>query len=139
MKTEYLIKGLLKSELSDTAKAKLGRLIKIMNSDIEKARYKPLIDALKTDNTIQLVFEYAEMHEQTNTQLSFVGYIDSTAVMLTFSISRRTLSNWCKKGIIRGKYFGGKYYFRFNDIDNLFLQNYNGNSADLSARKSIKK
>jgi hypothetical protein len=138
VKTDSLITKLLKSELSDASKVKLSRLINIMNSEDEKALYKPLIDALKTDKTIQLVFDYAEMRKQTNAQLLYAGYIDSSAVMLKFSISRRTLSKWCKKGILSGKYFGGKSNFLVKDVENLFLKNYSGTIVN-SSPKRLKK
>jgi hypothetical protein len=139
VKTDHLITRILKSELSDASKAKLGSLINIMNSDNENARYKPLIDGLKTDKTIQLVFDYTEMPMQTNAQLQYAGYLDTAGVMRVFSISRRTLNIWCKKRILRATDFGGKNYFCLKDIEDLFLQNYTGTSAILSAKNPIKK
>lgn len=126
MKTDHLITRLLKSELSDASKAKLGRLINIMNSDRENSRYAQLIDAINKDKTIQAVFNDAEIRRQINLQQLYAGYMDSAAVMLAFGISRRTLMEWCKKGVLQCHYFRGKIYFLAIDIENLFLKNYTG-------------
>lgn len=139
MKTDNLTTKLLQSELSDESKAKLGRLIKSMNSDDEKSRYKPLIDALKKDRTIQFVFKHIEIPLQTKVKQQYAGYLDTAGVILAFGISRRTLGEWCKKKVLHSHVFRGKHYFRVIDVENLILKNYTGNPASPSTKSPVKK
>jgi len=138
VKTDHLITKFLQSELSDESKAKMGRLIKSMNSDDEKSRYEPLIDSIKTDKTIQFVFNHIEIPSQTKEKQQYAGYLDTAGVMLAFSISRRTLSEWCKKKVLHCHVFGCKHYFRVKDVENLFLKNYTGFSATPSTKSPVK-
>jgi hypothetical protein len=109
-----------------------------MNSDKEKARGAPLMEALKKDMTIRSIFDHAEVSEQRNTKKLYAGYMDSARVMLEFSISRRTLCKWCKRGVLRSYDFGGRNFFLSKDVENLFLKNYTGAVANTSP-KTLKK
>jgi hypothetical protein len=135
VKTDNLITRLLKSELSDASKAKLGRLINILNSDTENSRYAQLIDAINKDKTIQSVFEDAEITRQINAQQQYAGYMDTSGVINKFSISGRTLNEWCKNKVLPCYDFRGKNYFLVKDVEDLFLKNYTGTLTNTSANR----
>lgn len=130
MNTKKQLSEVLAEELTAESVYKLCCLYDLLIRNKENKQYLNLIEAISRDDIIQYVFRYAHSYKQFEPALHPSDHHNSNEVMKAMNISKRTLVEWRKAGILPYIVFRNRFYYRDADLVKLLVKQYTGIAED---------
>jgi len=126
MNTIKILSEILAQELAPESISKLNELRSFLITNKENIQCAKLSDAVKLDKIIQFIFNYAKNRQSDKPNSITSGYMNNREIMAALGISRRTLAEWRASGILTYTVYRNNYYYRIEDLEKLFEENYTG-------------